>query len=162
MTTIDNLDIKIHERYAHDQKILDRTFTKETSLLSSHAEIAATSVIYASKWEELFEMGIKNIPWAAFSPPSFYHQKPNRFFSYRLLPSIYVEDENEDEMDEESERKKENELLKKALQAKKGRNQDSSLFERDKTTIISLLKTVVHLNSLLTQVNSRKLQFQKG
>ena len=162
MTTIDNLDIKIHERYAQDQKILDRTFTKETSLLSSHAEIAATSVIYASKWEELFETGIRNVPWAVFSPPSFYHQKPHRFFSYRLLPSIYVEDENEEEMDEDSERKKEGELLKKALQAKKGRNQDSSLFERDKTAIVSLLKTVVHLNELLTQVNSRKLQFQKG
>ncbi len=151
VTTIDNLDLKTHERYAQDQKILDRTFVTDSSLLSPHAEIAATSVIYASKWEELFATGVKNLPWAAFSSPSLYRRKPNRFFSFRVLPTIDIGEEEEEPT-----------LLKKARDIKQRENQDASLFERDKGYIVSLLSCVSELNKMLGQINARKLQYQKG
>jgi hypothetical protein len=162
-TTIDNFDIKIHERYAQDQIALDKTFIVEPSLISQHFEITGTSSIYASKWEELFELGIRNIPWAAFTPPPRYQKQAKRFFSYRILPTIFVDDEEQDEEEQESEEKKRGrEILKKAHAAKKGASEDPFLFERDKTTIINLLQSVLHLNKLLTQVYARKLQYQKG
>lgn len=166
-TTIDNFDIKIHERYAQDQVALDKTFIVESALLSAHFEITGTSSIYSSKWEELFELNIRNIPWAAFTPPPRYHKQAKRFFSYRILPTIYVEDEDEEtgeeqQHEESEEKKRAKEILKKAHSAKKGASEDPYLFERDKSTIINLLQSVVHLNKLLTQVYSRKLQYQKG
>jgi hypothetical protein len=159
-TTIDNLDIKTHERYAQDQQIYDKSFITESTLLSPHLEIAATSTIYSSKWEELFEMGTKNIPWAAFSPPA-HQRQTNRFFSYRILPTIFVAEET-DEEEEEEQKKREDEILKKVIRAKKGKNQDPSLFERDRSSILNLLETVRSLNQMLSQINSRKLQYQKG
>ncbi len=161
-TTIDNFDIKVHERYAQDQQVFDKTFILEAQLLSPSFDKVATSAIYSSKWEELFELGMKNAPWAAFSPPPAYARQPNRFFSYRILPSIYVEETDEDGEEEEEEERKENEILKKAQEVKKDKNQDSFLFERDKTAVINLLKAVVSLNQLLGQINARKLQYQKG
>lgn len=161
--TIDNLDIKIHERYAQDQVALDKSFITDASHPSPHFEIAAASSMYASKWEELFETSVKNLPWASFAPPFAYHRQSNRFFSYRILPTIYVDDGNEEgEKKQDEEEKKEEEILQKALSAKKGRNQDALLFERDKTIIVKLLRTVSHLNEMLGQINSRKLQYQKG
>ncbi len=166
-TTIDNLDMRIHERYAQDQQALDKTFITEAQLLSPSFEKVATSSIYSSKWEELFEMGVKNLPWAAFSPPPSYTRQPNRFFSYRILPSIFVEASDEDgehdaqEEDQEKEENK-NEILKKALNVIKGKNEDTFLFERDKSAVVTLLQTVLNLNHILTQINSRKLQYQKG
>lgn len=164
-TTIDNFNISAHERYAQDQKVLDKTFITEALLLSPSFDKVALSSIYSSKWEELFEMGIKNLPWAVFSPPSAYRGQPNRFFSYRILPSIFVEATDEDgegEERDEDEEKKESEILKKVQQVTKGENEDTYLFERDKSAVINLLETVHHLNHILLQINSRKLQYQKG
>ena len=42
-TTIDNLDMRIHERYAQDQQALDKTFITEAQLLSPSFEKVATS-----------------------------------------------------------------------------------------------------------------------
>jgi hypothetical protein len=165
-TTIDNLDVKIHERYAQDQKIYDRSFVTDSSFVSPHADIAATSAIYASQWETLFETSVKNLSWALFTPPSMYYRMRNRFFSYSILPFIDVrrdrENGREEEEQEEEEQERENPLVKKALSARKGKNQDTSLFEKDKSAIIHLLETVDHLDEILGQINARKLQYQKG
>jgi uncharacterized protein DUF5399 len=163
-TTIDNLDIKIHERYAQDQKVLDKTLLTDAALLSPHLDLAATSISYASKWEELFELGVRNLPWAAFTAPPSFRRQANRFFSFRLLPTISLleEDEEEAQDEEEQEKKKESELLKKAIAVQKKKHHDAILFERDKTAIVNLLQMVTHLDQLLSQVNSRKLQYQKG
>lgn len=163
-TTIDNLDVKIHERYAQDQRVYDRSFVTDSSLVSPHADIAATSAIYASQWEALFETSVKNLSWALFTPPSMYYRMRNRFFSYSILPfiDIHRDQEKDEEQQQDEEEAKENPLVKKALSAKKGKNQDTSLFERDKTSIIHLLETVDHLDEILGQINARKLQYQKG
>ncbi|MFI5334641.1 MAG: DUF5399 family protein [Chlamydiales bacterium] len=162
-TTIDNLDIKIHERYAHDQKVYDRSFVRDASIVTHHADIAATSAIYSSQHEALFELNVKNHAWAHFTPPALYYRARNRFFSYTILPFLSFDEENESNVEEqEEEEEKKNPLKKKTLEAVKGKNQDPSLFERDKSKIIHLLETVDHLNEILGQINAKKLQYQKG
>lgn len=166
--TIDNFDIKAHERYAQDQQKLEPKYITESNSVPSYSEIAGTSAIYSSKWEELFEIQLANLPWAMFSAPPKFSMQPNKFFTYRILPKIIVEEEksieNEDESEEGKEEKKRQsvELLNRVLTASKEKNQNSHAFEKDKTTILNLLESVRYLDKLLGQINSKKLQYQKG
>lgn len=168
--TIDQISIKEHQRYAEDQKHLDLSFIKESPLVAPHPGITGTSAIYSSKWEELFEIQKKNLPWAQFMPPEEYFSQANRFFSYVIIPSILVDDNQEegeksnDEEDEEIEDMLERKfsVFMKIIKAKKHPDQSNTLFERDKTSILNLLDELKRLNKLLAQINSRKLQYQKG
>jgi hypothetical protein len=167
--TIDNLNIKDHVRWAKDQELLDPTYTKEVSLVSHHPEVLWNSIILTSKWEELFEWQKRNVSWANFEAPDKYHLVSKRLFSYRLFPNIYWKDEDEESEDkehqEQGEDKHEQEgtnLLKQVLDLEKFPNQPMPLFERDKSTIVSLLESIKFLNTLLAQINARKLQYQKG
>jgi len=169
--TIDRLDIKNHERYAQDQQKLDTKYITDVNTIGNPSEIAGTSTIYASHFETLFELNSKNLHWASFTPPLKYHLQSNRFFSYRILPSIYVSnefDEEEDTEEEEEEKKnqqKERELItfmKNIHHAKPGTKQNATHFESEKSTIISLLTCIRHLDKILSQINARKRQYQKG
>ena len=166
--TIDKLDLKSHRRYAEDQIKLDTKYTQESPLIPPHSEILGTSSIYSSSWEDLFETQKKNIPWACFIPPPLYTVQTNRFFTFRVVPSISLGDEEEEEAQKEKEReeeerqKKENSLFKKTMEAEKGLEDTLSRFEGDKGSILNLLTSIQSLNSLLAQINGRKLQYQKG
>ena len=94
--TIDNLDIKDHVRWAQDQTDLDATYFTEARAISQHPELLGMSVIYASQWELLFDWQKKNAHWASFAPPSKYYLASRRLFSFRLFPTIYWEDDEED------------------------------------------------------------------
>ena len=43
--TIDNLDIRSHDRYAKDQEALDRKYINESTAIAAHSEILGTSAI---------------------------------------------------------------------------------------------------------------------
>jgi hypothetical protein len=158
--TIDQLDIKDHVRWAQDQEGYDISFVKESHLVAPHPEILGTSVIYPSKFEELFELQKRNLPWASFSPPGNFHMFSKRFFSYRLFPNIYWEEEEEDEEKEEDDSKCD--LIREVIRAKKLGDQSHTLFEKDKSAILALLESIKWVNELLIQINARKLQYQKG
>ena len=168
--TIDKLDIRSHERYAKDQHTLDRKYINESTAIASHSEILGTSTIYSSSWEQLFELNMKNLPWACFSPPLKYTIQANRFFSYQILPSIYIRDERdeeEEESEENDEEKKQNEkkrleIINKISKAAKGEHQTYSDFENEKSAIISLVESIRYLDKILGQINSKKRQYQKG
>lgn len=53
-------------------------------------------------------------------------------------------------------------LTEKISSLKKPTYQSSVLFERDKTAILNLLETIDWINTLLKQINGKKLQYQKG
>lgn len=53
-------------------------------------------------------------------------------------------------------------LTEKISSLKKTNYQSSVLFERDKTALLNLLETIDWINGLLTQINGKKLQYQKG
>jgi hypothetical protein len=167
--TIDKLDIKIHERYAQDQQKLDPSYIKDAAAIPLHSEITGTSSIYSSKWEELFEIQIKNIPWAAFSPPPGYHVQARRFFSYRIAPSILIGDDSEEDEEEENEEEEEKEqdtlsfdLFNTVMNIKGEKKGMTHLIEKEKTILLDLFSSIKGLNRLLTHINARKVQYQKG
>jgi hypothetical protein len=161
--TIDQLDIKEHVRWAQDQEVYDVSFVKESHLVAPHPEILGTSVIYPSKFEELFELQRRNLPWASFAPPKNFHMFGKRFFSYRLFPNIYWKDEEEgEEKDSSQEEETHQDLIREVIRIKKLENQPQSLFEKDKSSILNLLESIKWINHLLKQINARKLQYQKG
>jgi hypothetical protein len=156
--TIDQIGIEAHRRYAIDQENLDTAFIADTKAIPLQLEIAGTSQIYSSKWEELFEVHLKNIPWAAFSPPPMYHSQRNRFFSHALTPGMLWSDEDEEQDNEDDgERKRQNESLKNIINAISCRK-----IKGEESALLSLIESVKLLNSLLREINAKKLQYQKG
>ncbi len=160
--TIDQLDLKDHVRWAQDQNEYDVSFVNESHLVAPHPEILGTSIIYPSKFEELFELQKKNLPWAFFSLPSNFHLFSKRFFSFRLFPSIHWDDYDEEEESSEEEDTPSDDLIREVLKLKKASNHSQSLFEKDKTTILNLLEVVKGIDKMLKQIHARKLQYQKG
>ncbi len=156
--TIDNLGIKEHLRWAQDQEVLDSVYVTEASVVAPHPEILGMSVIYPSRFEELFDLQKKNQHWASFSPPKNFHLFGRRFFSHRLFPSIDWEDAKDDEREEESQGQ---DLIQALLEIEKG-NQHESLFEKDRATMLGMLQSIKWISQLLKQINGRKLQYQKG
>ncbi len=159
--TIDQLDIKDHVRWAHDQEVYDISFVKDSDMVAQQPEILGTSVIYPSKFDELFELQKRNLPWATFLPPGNFHTFSKRFFSYRLFPHIFWEEEDEEESEQE-EKDSEDGLMSGIINCKPPKNQKESLFEKDKSTMLNLLESIKEINGLLKQINARKLQYQKG
>jgi hypothetical protein len=161
--TIDNLSIKIHERYAQDQNLLDPKYLTDALSITTQSEITGTSSIYTSKLEALFEYNLKNCPWASFSPPPRFLFQARRFFSFSLFPYLSFDDEKEESDDEESEEKKEaNNLIERARAVESANEGSTSAFEKEKTAVLNLLDTLKHLNGLLKHINARKAQYQKG
>ncbi len=161
--TIDNLKIEDHVRWAHDQTLLDPIYTKESPLVAHHPELLWTTTLHTPKWDELFDWQKRNIPFAHFETPDRYHLVSKRLFSYRLFPNIYwEEDEEEDEGNQEEEEMNGPDLLKEVIAFEKNSNQPTALFEKEKSSIINLLEEIKELNTLLGQINARKLQYQKG
>lgn len=159
--TIDKLDIKDHLRWAQDQEILDAALVAESSTVAHHPEILGMSMIYASKFEELFELQKRNQHWACFSPPENFQLFKKRFFSYRLFPNIDWEDSDDSET-KDGEEEFEKGLISTLAQVKAPGNQATVLFEKDKDALIALLESIKWINRLLRQINGRKLQYQKG
>jgi hypothetical protein len=171
--TIDNLDIKEHIRWAQDRAVLDTTLVKESKEVAPHPEITGTSVIFSSQLEELFAWEKGMLPWANFSPPhnlSLFHK---RLFSYRLFPHISSEKSDEDEQSDRDDQQQQDEqeeqalrraknLIQQVLAIQKSASATSSLFEKDKSSILSLLESIRYIDDMLAQISSRKLQYQKG
>lgn len=166
-TTIDNLRIDAHQRYAKDQNDLDPRFVTESSAVSPHAEIAGNSAIYSSQLEQLVQSYMGTQPWGSFHPPTGYFMQTNRFFRSRLFPQSnksMLQHDNEKEKDgQEQDQDDENpliELLEKTYAARASTPHPKS--ERDKGTLISLLQEIGRIDGLLAYITSRKLQYQKG
>ena len=170
--TIDNLDIKEHIRWAQDRAVLDAALVQESKEIAAHPEITGTSVIFSSQLEELFAWEKGMHPWANFSPPinlSLFHK---RLFSYRLFPHISSEENKEDddkpsedpspENAEEKVLKRAKNLIQEVLAIQKNQNPSTSIFEKDKSSILSLLESIRFIDDMLAQISSRKLQYQKG
>jgi len=149
--TIDNLGIKTHERYAQDQAYLDTSYIKESSQIPPLAEITTTVSTFSSQMELLFHLERRNSAWAYFSYPPKYRSQPKRFFSHRLLPTIFWDEKEEEHPKGKSFFQKILDILKK--RAKK---------ESEAAAIKNLLSTIEHLDSLLLSANTKRKQYQKG
>lgn len=160
--TIDKYDIKEHVRWAKDQAACDSTLVHTHSTAYLYPDAGATSAIYSSELEALFQWERGMQPWANFSPPENLFLFNKRFFSYRLFPHIEstFEEEMKKEEHEEDEKKKKNLIdLIRAFQKEKD---PKALFEKDKKSILSLLEAVKEVDAMLTLIFSSMLRYQKG
>jgi hypothetical protein len=158
--TIDNLDLKDHVRWANDQDVQDPFPIRETLLIAPHVGQFGDSAIYASKFDELFELQRNNLPWATFATPEDFFLLSRRLFSHALFPSLH--DTPQEESDDAPQEDFISHLTQRVISLRKRGNQPSSFFEKDKTVILSLLESIKTLNDMLQEVNARKQQFQKG
>lgn len=162
-TTIDQLDIKNHVRWAEDQALLDIHLISESSEVRDQSAIFGTSLIYTSKLEEIINLGICYRPWAAFVPPNVHPLRLRSLFSYHLFPTIHWEDEaSEEEPDEANSKRFQRDLIKRILSWENRKPRQTAVFEKEKTAILSLLEAVKLLDQLLGQIKGRTLQYQKG
>ncbi len=160
--TIDNLGIKDHMRWAQDQQILESAYSTEASVVAPHPEVLGMSMIYTSKFDELFDLQKRNQHFASFSPPEDFHLFRKRFFSYRLFPSIDWEDKEENMGDSDENQDPDLDLIHAITRIKAAGNQASSLFEKDKCAMLGMLESINWINKLIKHINARKLQYQKG
>jgi len=158
--TIDNYDVKVHERYASDQTVLDLTYINESHHIPPHLETAEGESTITAKWEALFETNLHRHPWAFFSPPPQFKKMRNRFFSAHICDAFQWDDSEEEEGD--SEEKEQLKEYREKILAKKSKQMPIALLEKDRTALLKLLDSIQNLNGLLRDINSRKLQYQKG
>ena len=158
--TIDQYDIKEHVRWAKDQAACDSTLVHTSATASLYPETGATSSIYSSELEALFQWEKGMHPWATFSPPENLFLLNKRFFSYRLFP--HIESTLEEEMEEESDQEEKKKSLIDYIRALSRAKDPRALFEKDKKSILSLLEAVKEVDAMLALIFSSILRYQKG
>lgn len=152
-TEVHNLPAETFQRYAYDQKILDRSYIDESSLIAPHSEVNGTSSIFSSEWELLFETQKRNHSWAHFRSPLEYGAQPRKFFAYHVLPNVEISDEDEESAAALN-------LLKE--HPGPGDLRTMHIFEREKNTLVNMFETLSYLNALLKHANTHKLRYQRG
>lgn len=155
--SIAELELDHHIRWAKDVERYE-VIAKELSTSIPHPETVGTSSIYSSKLSELFDLEKKN-HWATFVPPDNMIDT-KRCFSHQLLPESLEEKSNlKEPLSEETNQTEQLiERVSKLLALKK----TNSSLEKDKDAVFNLLHSIEWINKLLTQINARKLQYQKG
>lgn len=162
--TIDNYDVKIHERYALDQEKVDFTLIQGADQIPRHFEIAALQSNISSKWEELFQTHELRHPWANFSLPPNYKMMRNRFFSFAISPEFdwFIDDQEDEESEEHEEECAQVEEYKAALLAVRSKTTPTAVLEKDRSALLNLVESIQMLNGFLRDVHAKKLQYQKG
>lgn len=101
-------------------------------------------------------------------PPSKYFAQRTRCFSYRLIPGIGSEEEEDMEQENSDEQPDEQpselflEVMKEKILNFEAKAAPIDIVEKDKMTLIKLFDAVADLNGILKEVYSKKLQYQKG
>lgn len=148
--TIDNFDVRFHERYAIDQGLIDRTFVDD-SLIPPHLSIAGSQSSFASKLEELFETDEAVHPFANFCMPPGFATARNRFFSFAI--SIQFEWQSQQAKAQE---------YREAVLTQRPQGLPPALLERDRSALLNLIDSVERLNGFLQRIHGKKLEYQKG
>lgn len=163
--TIDNLGIESSVRYAKDMELLDTKLLEESRWIPQKTEVAVIKPYALSEFDTFFSLG-KTTLWATFSPPPSYQLQSNLLFSYQLIPSLggYEKQEADGDKLEGLE-----DVLKKPYARKqKGDNpfqddsQQKGQEEKERQTLIALLRCISKLDKSLHLINGRRNQYQKG
>lgn len=156
--TIDNLGVETSSRYARDQATLDTKLIEESRFIPLKTEVSVVRPYIPTEFEEFLAPG-KLILWASFSPPPEYVNYGKPLFSYQLIPSLggYEKQEADEDKLEALE-----DSLSKSFKEGKQDNQEYQQEEKERKTILGLLKTIGKLDRTLTLINSRRNQYQRG
>ncbi len=169
--TIDNLGLDASSRYAEDQKHLDEKIIKEARAIAPQTIIDVTQPVYPTEFEVLFELSKRNIPWAEFAAPKKYNEQKKRLFTHQTIPSLGSPDKKESQIQkiqakvqaqsekwkEEQDKEPTSDPNKKFLQERKFEQ-----LEKEKKILMKLFDNVLYLDKDITDMNSRRTQYQRG
>jgi hypothetical protein len=149
--TIDNLGVETSRRYADDRAKLDQKLIDDSRFIPLRTEVSVVKPYLPTDFDAYLNTGKETI-WASFAPPPEYaFTKP--LFTFQLIPSLGGYEKQEADTDKL-------EALEDALQKQgKGGNQQN---EKERKTILHLLKTIGMLDRTLVLINSRRNQYQRG
>ncbi|HEY2811486.1 MAG TPA: DUF5399 family protein [Rhabdochlamydiaceae bacterium] len=167
--TIDNLGIDASTRYAEDQKIYDKTHIKEAPAISVQTEVEVTTPFFPSELDTLLRFSPLHLSWAAFSAPALYYEQKKRLFTFQSIPSMGSQDKKEsqaqkilaqlqlveekhaveDKEEKDQKKKREREIVQQEQ-------------EKEKKILTALLQTIILIDKLIIDINSRRGQYQKG
>ena len=167
--TIDNLGLEPSVRFAKDQAYYDHTITAESSYVSTQTEVDVLSPYFTPAFDSIFQMSMRNSPWAFFSAPKGYNDQNMRLFTFQAIPSLGVEElqsANIEKIQEFSERVKNSRGKKKKRTKQKGdvseEDQEGDETLKEAKTLLHLLEYITDLDKLLQTINSRRGQYTKG
>ncbi len=141
--TIDNIGIESYQRYAFDQKTLDKDFIQSSKQLAGKTEVSVTTPYPRSEFDDLFNLQKKSVSWAGFQPPQNYLAHTRSIFSFHILPNLGTVMDLQELKDKL--------LIKKDKEKKKKKN-----------SILDLLDCIIELEENLSFIKSRREQYHKG
>lgn len=132
--TIDNLGVEASIRYAQNQRDLDFSLLQDT-LLTKGMEVSRLVPALSPEIDRLLSPS-QPLPWALFSPPPNGLTLPSPLFSYKLVPGLWGDEEEDEDEEEEG--------------------------DEEEDTLQEMLACLEKLDTLLEMVNGRRNQFQRG
>jgi hypothetical protein len=152
--TVDNLGVDSSTRWAQDQSQLDTSLIKEAPMISTQTEIDVTLPSFASEFDLLFGSIYRTSPWADFFSPPKYHEQKKRLFTFQIAPSLGSEERLDGQMqriqatsDQENHNKQ---------------DQGEEPEDKEKGSLLKLLKELHDLDRFLIDINTRRTQYQRG
>ncbi|MCB1106789.1 MAG: DUF5399 family protein [Chlamydiia bacterium] len=167
--TIDNLGLESSIRWAQDQSYLDKTFTKESPFISLSTQVDVAHPFFRSEFDTLFQTTMRFAPWASLIAPKGYNLQKMRLFTFQAIPSLgtseflssqmqKIRDKIDRSKKARAERRKEGKGAEYAWEDEK--EEEDEL--RESKSLIALLDYLQTVDTLLTQINSRRNQYSKG
>lgn len=167
--TIDNLGLDTSVRWAKDQQFLDQSLIKESPFISRQTTIDVTSPSYSSKFDTLFQINQRFIPWALLNSPTGYNLQKMRLFTFQTIPSLGSDEFLSAQMQKIKDRvEAQKEARAKRREAGQGseypwedeKEEEEEL--RQSKTLVALLEYLQLLDKLMIEINARRSQYQKG
>ncbi|NGX38923.1 MAG: hypothetical protein KR126chlam1_00239 [Chlamydiae bacterium] len=157
--TIDDLGLESSSRYAEDQELFDQTLIQEARIIPSQTKITSTLPTYPSEFDALFELEKQGTVWARFLAPPNYYASRRRLFSEQIIPTLGPPDLQETKMGR----------IEAIGAEEKGKRREEGAppnveeeLETEKQTLMHLLQNIHLMDELLIDINSRRVQYQKG
>ncbi len=151
--TIDNLGVDTSTRYAEDRANFDESLIKEAVFAPSQAKVASTSPNYSSEFDALFNLEERGISWAAFKAPPNFASIRRKLFAELTIPLLGSTEKRDAQVQR---------LEAYSTQEQDGHPTESDEIGKEKQTLVSLLNKLGDFDQLLFDINSRRVQYQKG
>jgi hypothetical protein len=167
--TIDNLGLDTSVRWAKDQQYLDHSLIKESSMVSRQTTVDVTSPAYSSKFDSLFQINQRFIPWALLSAPKGYNLQKMRLFTFQTIPSLGTDEflsvlmqRIKDRVDAQKEARAKRKETGKGSEYPWQDEREEEEELRQSKSLIALLEYLQLLDKLMIEINARRSQYQKG
>jgi hypothetical protein len=168
--TIDNLGVDASTRYAEDKRTLDESIIKEAPTIPAQTEIEVTAPFFSAELEQLIRGPLTSTTWAGFpEPPGYFEQRGRELFTSQIIPRMGSEDKKESLIQKITAKvqstTKQTTPVESAPKDARQHYEEERIQEqelREKKILISCLDTIAHLDKQSIEINSRRVQYQKG